>query len=308
MPRVSIITPAFNVAGVIGETLSSVREQEYTDWEHIVVDDGSTDATLEIVRDAAASEPRLRAVASDANSGPAAARNLGLKHARGELIALLDADDVWTASFLAKQVALYDREQARTGDVGIVACNAYLVDAGGRQAQTYAERFGSSDGVELRQMLKGNRVFISALVPRAVIDEVGDFATETRGSEDHDLWLRILETGRRVVATSEPLAVYRVAAGSVSDSLVGMARTNQRTYERALSRGRLSLLQRAEARRQLRLHRAVERVALLRANRRESGGWSGGHFLRAIPTVVLAVAAFPDRWASWIGRRARRSG
>lgn len=299
VPRVSVITPAYNAAQVIGETLASVRAQTFTDWEQVIVDDQSTDDTLAAIERTSGSDPRVRIVTADAKLGPAGARNLAIRHAGGDLLAFLDADDAWAPEYLDRQVARYDAEQARTGDVGIVACNAHLVGPDGRLPGTYRDRFGNADGVTLTQLLQANRIFISALVPRAVLDEVGGFSTETWGSEDHDLWLRIVESGRRVVATDEPLVDYRVSEGSVSSSEGGMARTNQATYRRALARGNLSPTQRGIARRRLRLYRAVEEVARLRDERERTGSIRVTHALRTGGAVAGAALSFPNRWWRW---------
>lgn len=299
MPRVSVITPAYNAAQVIPATLASVRGQTFTDWEHVIVDDRSTDDTLATIERESAGDARVHAIAADGKLGPAGARNRAIAEASGELLAFLDADDVWSPEYLERQVARLDAEQARTGDVGIVACNAYLLTAGGRLAETYRDRFGDADGIGLTELLKANRIFISAVVPKAVVDEVGGFSTETWGSEDHDLWLRIVASGRRVVATAEPLVDYRIAEGSVSSSLGGMARTNQATYRRALERGGLSWRQRGIARRQLRLHRAVETVAVLREDRARTGRFSRSAVVRAAPVFAAAALSYPNRWWRW---------
>ena len=103
-PLVSIITPAFNAERFLQATIDSVRAQTFIDYEHIIVNDGSRDSTAEIIANAA-SDSRIRALRHDENAGVSAARNAGLDHARGSLICFLDADDRWTSSKLALQVA-----------------------------------------------------------------------------------------------------------------------------------------------------------------------------------------------------------
>jgi teichuronic acid biosynthesis glycosyltransferase TuaG len=292
LPRVSVITPAHDNEGTIGATLRSVVDQTFGDWESIVADDASSDRTAEV---AAAVDPRVTVVRAQTNSGPAGARNLALEHASGELVAFLDADDRWETDYLERQVGLYDREQAAGGRVGIVACDAWLERADGTRIGRYSERFGSADGVTLDELVKGNRIFISALCPRAAVEEAGRFSTECWGSEDHDLWLRIVELGYRVVANPPPpLAIYRVAEGSVSSSRLGMARTDQATYRRALERGRLDRRGRAVARRRLRLARAAERVERVGP-------------VRAAPQLARVAVENPRLWRGWL-RRLRGHG
>ena len=119
------------------------------------------------------------------------------------------------------------------------------------------------------------------------------------GTEDHDLWLRILESGHRAVVNPKPLAVYRIVEGSVSDSLLGMARTSQRTFQRALERGNLTPLQRAVARRSCRVQFAVERWEQFAAARAREGRLPLGELLRAAPLLGLVVLEHPNRWARW---------
>lgn len=95
MPLVSVITPVYNAARWLPATLASVRTQTLTDWEHILVDDGSTDGSLEILETAAREDARFRVLRMERNSGPAVARNHALNAAQGRFIAILDADDLW---------------------------------------------------------------------------------------------------------------------------------------------------------------------------------------------------------------------
>ena len=99
-PLVSILTPAYNSAAYVAETVESVRQQTCTDFELLIVDDGSTDDTLEIVQALAAGDARVKILPSP-HAGPAVARNIGLQHASGQFLALLDSDDVWDPSYLS---------------------------------------------------------------------------------------------------------------------------------------------------------------------------------------------------------------
>ena len=203
-------------------------------------------------------------------------------------------------------MGLYDRSIERGRRVGIVACNAYLVASGQRLPGTYADRHGGADGATLTDLLRSNPIFVSALCPADVLRAAGGFSTECWGSEDHDLWLRIVELGYEVVGTSEPLVEYRVAAGSVSDSAIGMARTTQATYGRALERGRLDGRQRRIARAGLRTARAAEafeRLADGRSSRLRQA-------VAAVPVFAAAAFTQPGRWPHWtrlVLARARRT-
>lgn len=263
MPRVSVIIPAFNAGSTLAATIGSVVAQTYTDWEVVVGDDGSTDDT---VRLAGSIDPRVTVVSAAQNGGPAAARNLAIEHASGELLAFLDADDAWAPAFLECQVGNFDEAVAAGRRIGIVACDAEVIGPDGTPRGGYLELGGYVDGhgdigaVDLKRLLTSNPIFVSAVVPRAVIDDVGPFSTETWGSEDHDLWIRIVERGYDVIVDPRRLARYRESEGSVSSSLIGMARTSQATYRLALARGNLGPAERRLARRMLRYYTAIETV------------------------------------------------
>jgi glycosyltransferase involved in cell wall biosynthesis len=104
MPIVSIVTPVYNAARWLPETFATVRAQTLTDWEQILVDDGSTDGSRDLIEAAAAEDPRFRSLRTSGREGPSVARNLALEAARGRFIAFLDADDLWLPEKLARSV------------------------------------------------------------------------------------------------------------------------------------------------------------------------------------------------------------
>ena len=300
MPRVSVIIPAHNSVATLPETLGSVVAQSFSDWEAVVADDLSSDGTAGAAEGV---DERIRVVRSEVNRGPAGARNIALEHASGELLALLDADDIWLPDYLEQQVGLFDRASADGRAVGIIACDAYLLAGGERLPQTYGQLYGTPEGIGVERLLRENPIYVSALFARSVLDEVGPFSTETFGSEDHDLWLRIVETGREVVYNPRPLAVYRVGTASVSSDTARMARTAQATYRLALERGRLSPRERRTAERELRLQRAVEAATVARSawsdGARGRGAWQA---VRSLPLFARVAAERPGRWGSWLKR------
>lgn len=298
MPRVSVIVPAFNASSTIVATLRSVLEQTYQDWEIVVGDDASTDGTADLAQ---AVTSRVAIARTAVNQGPAAARNVAIARAAGELVAFLDADDLWLPEYLESQVRAFDREQLRSPDVGIVACDAYLEERGRRLPGTLRDRVPFPSQVTLEGLLEENPIFVSALAPSRVVRLVGGFDPRTFGSEDHDLWLKIVEAGFRVVDNAVPLAIYRLVDASVSSRPEGMARTNQTTYRLALERGRLSPQQQRIARRQLRLQEAVETVEgfLASADRRPSPQ-AIVRLARSLLTFAVFALSHPRRWGRWL--------
>src|SRR5438067_1945043 len=304
MPRVSVVVPARNAAPHIGEALSSIVAQTFGDWEALVVDDGSTDGTADVAR---AVDPRIVVLDNPHPAGPAAARNLAIARASGELLALLDADDQWLPSYLERQVGLFDSEQARAGRVGIVACDALILENGAIRREPYSAFAGSAADVTLETLLRSNPIFISAVAPRAVVLDAGGFEPETFGSADHDLWIRIAELGYRVVFNDEPLAVYRKHSSTISGDLVAMARTSELAYRRALERGRLTPAQRRIVRRSLLLQRSVRQVEELLTHRplpsAPVGVWL--HATRGALGLLRYALLSPRRWPGWAKTLAR---
>jgi glycosyltransferase involved in cell wall biosynthesis len=287
-----VIVPAHNSTAHLADAVHSIQRQTYEDWEAIVVDDASQDGTFEL---ASSFGGRVRVLRTETNLGPAGARNLGLAEASGELIALLDADDLWLPEYLERQVGRLDAERAHGRRVGIVACDARVSrDENDRQAAFLDHFRGQLEPLTLERVLRGNCIFISALVPRQAGDDAGWFATELFGTEDHDLWIRILERGYEAVLNREVLAIYRQPPGSISSDLARMGAGNQLTYRRALARGRLTPGQQRIVRSQLRYNRAMEAVAKAR--------FAGDRavLVRELPRLVLVALTNPRSWGDWL--------
>jgi glycosyltransferase involved in cell wall biosynthesis len=290
MPRVSVIIPAFNAEDHLRETLESIKAQTFDDWEVVVGDDASHDQTAEIAEQF---DPRVVVVRSSENLGPAATRNLAIGHSSGELLAFLDADDYWLPEYLARQVGAFDAAGGVRARIGIVASNARLLRSEGFLSETYMDLVHYPDEMTVARLLHSNPIFVSAMSPRAVVDEVGGFCPEIFGTEDHDLWVRIVERGYRVIANRDPLAVYRIQPGSVSANQGSMARASQAVYRRALTRGNLTPAERRVARRELRRQRAIEQIAT-------ADGLSYRRALRVLPLLLVVAAEHPRGWRTML--------
>lgn len=286
-PRVSVVVPAYNSAATIGRALESVLAQTVGGWELIVADDGSTDDTVQRVE--AFEDLRIAVVRAARNHGPAAARNLALARASGDAIAFLDADDWWEPRFLERQLARL------TDGVGIVACDARIAAPDGTHLEsgTYYGQFRAVEPVTVERLLRRNVLFVCCIVPRAAGEEVGWFDESLFGTEDHDLWIKLLETGRRCAVSREPLAVYRRTAASISRNTARQAVNNQKTLRAALARGRLTPRQQRIARSELRYNRALEIVAGAAFDGRRPS-------LRKLPEVAFVAATRPRHWGEWL--------
>jgi glycosyltransferase involved in cell wall biosynthesis len=289
MPRVSVIIPAFNAEAHLAQALDSVVAQTYPDWEIVLGDDASTDRTCEIAESFGV---RVTLARNARNAGPAAARNVAISNASGELLAFLDADDYWFPDYLEHQVALFDSSRTEGAGAGIVACDAHILGPSGFLPDVYSDHAQVPDEVTSTSLLRGNPIFVSAMSPRRVVEEAGGFCEELRGTEDHDLWLRIVELGYTVVVSSRRLAVYRIRGQSLSADPEAMAAGAQAVLRRALGRGNLTARQRRIARRELRLQRAVARIA-------SPDGLSYRRLATALPLLTLVAVEHPRRWPSF---------
>jgi glycosyltransferase involved in cell wall biosynthesis len=204
MPGVSIVTAARNQGAWIGAAIASVRAQTFTDWELVVVDDGSTDDTAAIVGRAAA-DGRIRLLAGERRER-AAARNRGIAATTGDLVAFLDGDDLWRPEKLARQVAALDAAPA----AALCYTIARYVDEQDRPLDVRRPP-RAVDGSIFPALVRANVMILSSVVARRIaLAAVGGFdeTLPVFGCEDWDLWLRI---ARRfaVTAVPEELTRYR---------------------------------------------------------------------------------------------------
>lgn len=303
-PRVSVIIAARDAGPTIQATLASVREQTYTDFEVVLVDDASTDGTADVAR---AAIEGLRIERHDVALGPGAARNRAAAVALGELLAVLDADDLWKPRYLESQVDRYDEAVREGRRVAAVCCDADLVGPDGPTGGRWSERVGAAGVVDLEGMLGENVVFTSVLTPRTVFLELGGYETDDRiHLEDYDLWLRMLEAGYEIVVNPEALALYRLGETARSAKIEKMAAGGALIMERALRRGALTPRQRRLARKRRRMYGAVGRRAAIAAQPGRTGRLLA--LGRHAPAIVLSGLEHPERWRHWLRRGPRSAG
>jgi glycosyltransferase involved in cell wall biosynthesis len=228
LTKVSVIVPTYNYARFLPDALESLRSQTYGDWECIVVDDGSTDATRAVVATAMANDGRVRYV-HQPNRGPSAARNRGVAESVGDYIQFLDADDVLPCTKLEAQIRLMETDPS----IGIVYSDTrYFQDSatnllgyrvpGPRPSSTPDER--SSDPL-LRALIRHNIMAVEGpLIRRSALMTVGPFEVDLVRMEDWQYWLRCALAGIRFVADSaaETAVRVRVHGDSTTRNLLAM--------------------------------------------------------------------------------------
>jgi glycosyltransferase involved in cell wall biosynthesis len=230
MQLVSVIVPAYNAAATIDETLVSVRSQTYQNLDVIVVDDGSIDETRTIAAQHAAQDGRIRVV-SQPNQGVAAARNHGVRLARGALVAPVDADDLWSPYKIERQVEVFEREGAC---VSLVYTLHACLDGAGRII-SYGHRPGPN--LDLRALCHRNVVGngSAAMMRTADVLAVGGYdaslrARQAQGCEDYKLYLAMAVRGR-IVAIPDFLTGYRYTPRNMSSDVLQMERSHQIVFD-----------------------------------------------------------------------------
>jgi glycosyltransferase involved in cell wall biosynthesis len=213
-PLVTVVTPAYNIAKYVGETVDSVLRQTFRDFEYLVVDDGSVDDSVDVVKAHVGDDPRFRLVQGE-HRGPSAARNMGIREAKGEYIAFLDGDDRWHPKFLERQLRLI---QSLPPDVGVVFCRSRIVLENGSLVFFQWQRAGRYDFDDMLVNSNPARNTSSLLIRKSCFGDVGDFDEELRYCEDLDMWLRIAENSKTPIfwASKYFLVDMRLRPGSAT--------------------------------------------------------------------------------------------
>lgn len=230
-PVVSVIVPAYGVAHLLGEALASLQAQDFSDWEAVVVDDGAPD-DVEGAIAAFAGDPRIRLLKTD-NQGVATARDRAIRHARADLIALLDGDDRYEPAYLARMVAAIGADPG----LGFVSCDAIYFGESLRTGRVFSAFSPQDPPVTLERVLRrAFNVFTGSILRRAAYDAIGGYDPTLRAGEDFDLWLRMLEAGWRGDYLPAPLAAYRRRRESLSMDTLPMLRAVARVYRGSATR------------------------------------------------------------------------
>lgn len=203
---VSIITPAYNAAGLIAETIDSVLQQTYQNWEMIIVDDCSIDDTIFIVKGYQERDSRIRLIELKDNTGVAHARNVGIESSCGRYLAFLDSDDIWLENKLEEQLYFmksnkiaFSFTQYRQFNNEIAECKK-IIDI--------------PEVVNYKMLLRGN--VIGCLTVMLDKEMIPTFKMIRERHEDYIAWLEILKQGYQAYGIRKDLARYRISSASIS--------------------------------------------------------------------------------------------
>lgn len=220
--KVSVVMPAYNAARYIEASIRSVQAQSITDWELLVVVDGSADGTLKIVQRLAEEDARVRVLINGRNLGTAKSRNRGVAEAKGDWIAFLDSDDLWRRDKLEKQLALAEREP---GAALLYTACAYMDENG--KPYTYILR--AKPRFTYRDLLRRNLLSCSSVMVKRELMLRYPMA-EGFMHEDYATWLQLLCELPCAYGVDEPLLIYRLSRKSKSGSRVKSGQMIYRSY------------------------------------------------------------------------------
>lgn len=215
-PLISIITPIFNGEKYILETIQSVLNQTYANWEMIIVDNKSTDKSIEVIKTVC--DDRIKIIYLEYNSGgPARPRNVGLDNAKGEYIAFLDADDVWLTNKLEEQLAFMAKN-----NLNFSSTSAHYIDeksnsiAKMNKYKNYLRRFRVYN---LENLLKFKFIFTSSvMIKKNILEQKFNEEKNCISVEDYYMWLQVLNSpNTKYGFLHKELLLYRIVLNSVSD-------------------------------------------------------------------------------------------
>ncbi len=291
-PLFSIITPMYNVADVVGSAIRSAQAQTLGDFELIAMDDGLTDGSADLVRELGHGDPRIR-VEAQPNAGANAARNRAMAMARGRYITFLDSDDLKLPTYLETVHAALEANP----NAGLAFTDAYVLDDGTRRIyrRTFMEAAGPYDPPPRERVEFMEKLLETCFIPfsattlrRSVIEEIGGFDPRLAGTDDYELWLRVLARGYGAVRAPGTLAVMRRRAGQISGDLPVMWRNLRQAYLLVAEEFEIPESVRLRARRRAdQLLPAIAEAERRAAESRDMG--AGGRALRAVWSLRMKL-------------------
>lgn len=206
MPKISVITPTYNSSKFIKRTIMSVLNQTYKDWEFLIIDDCSTDNTVELINEFVKKDPRIKLSKTPQNSGgPSLPKNIGIENAKGEYVAFLDHDDEWLPEKLSKQLQLF--ESSKEDNLGLVSCLVNIKDNEGKLLIKHKKNYRGNVISKL-----ANETFIitcsCVMTKLNILKEVGLFDSQFKTADDGDMWFKISIAGYNFDFVPEYLTNY----------------------------------------------------------------------------------------------------
>jgi len=293
-PLVTVIIPTFNRRRWIGACLDSVKAQTYKNVETLVIDDCSTDGTVEWLR--ANPDYSFAKIHVQLKTGGASiARNTGIEMARGELIAFIDSDDLLAPNHIEKAVAVFNTQE----NIGLFACDSTLIDSEGEvlysgrtwhEIQSELKNYPVQSGIRtLEDVFVFSNIFPGFTLPKSVFDRIGGFDQTIFPMDDYDLMLRVTGAGYKIYYCHEPLALRREHTGQCSGpaNSVDTCRKQILTLKAALKRNPESRLAGPAIKKRMAQAKLELAISRLKAGSHVNGS---ADLLRALGTDPTKIA------------------
>lgn len=204
---ISVITPSYNSSEFVLETIRSVQAQTYTNWEMLIVDDCSTDNSVELIKQEAAKDSRIKLFQLSQNSGAAVTRNTAIQNAKGDFLAFLDADDLWEPTKLETQITFMIEHKAAFTYTRYIAVD--------KESNDLRKNLRFPDKVSYKDLLKTCSIgCLTVMIDKTAFNDVS--MPLLRRGQDYALWLRLLKETEYAYCIPELLAKYRIAENSLS--------------------------------------------------------------------------------------------
>lgn len=225
-PLVSVVMPCYNASRYIAASIDSVIAQTYRNWELIIVDDCSSDDSVDVIQSYLVKDNRIKLIRNTSPSGsPAEPRNIGIDSSLGEYIAFLDSDDIWTSDKLEKQLSLFQND-----DYVIVYCDYEVLNEDGTRTGKVNREPAFTD---YKQLLKYNSIGCSEAIFRK--ECLGECRFKKVGHEDYLFWLCFLQKGGIAANSKETQLLYRERDTSVSSDKLKAVKWTWNIYRRELN-------------------------------------------------------------------------
>lgn len=226
-PLVSIITPMYNSEAFISETISSVLNQTYTNWELILIDDCSTDNTIAVTSTFQLKNKNIHLLKNTKNAGAAISRNKGINAANGDYIAFLDADDLWKPIKLETQICFM-----QTHNCDVCYSSYEQINDNGKPLNKFVKALPT---LSYSRLLKSNYIGnLTGIYNAKVLGKIN--APNLRKRQDWLLWLKAVEvSGKPAQGIQESLAYYRVRKNAMSSNKINLLKHNYNVYRKGLS-------------------------------------------------------------------------
>lgn len=221
-PKVSIITANYNCENFVGQTIDSVLNQKFRDWEYIIADDGSTDNSIAIIEQKFKELQNVKLIKLKSNSGPAYARNQALNLAQGRYISFIDSDDLWKDNFLQEMIDFMENKE-----IVFAYSSYYRISENGQKIDQY----NVPKKVSYNSILKScpicplTAIYDSSSIGKMPIPEIPK-------REDYGLFIDIIKKTKYAYALQKPLAYYRIREGSVSSNKISIAKKQWDVYRK----------------------------------------------------------------------------